>query len=383
MVEDYQHHMLLVPREETSKDGGECDKVGVSFYTFRTEGGSKCSSTKAGDCLHNQLFHKHNYDLQKLAINPNAETTYLIHGMRKFKGSMDFRTGMEKVLKYSITSIQSSLITLSLDADNLRVVTVESLGIIVEAYVETFTSHSKEGNMIVTIKNIGDYKAEYRTSVTDCTMNILEAVPEQARTLESLEETELLFRIFTLYNMETSNECLVTLKGPHAKVYDSVIVRFDTKKHKSKYSWEWQEENKASKAKKENSFGLGSCDCAFFDIACKFIKFCWLDLLILAIIILCIIAIVIGIIIFFLAGGGQFLPTFLCYFCRTFGCCLQCVACFTKFFVKESVKAGVVVVKSGGKRRKHKHKKRRKHKHKHHQHKHRSHKKKKEKKKKT
>jgi len=32
MVVDYQNNMLLVPREEVSKDGGELDKVGVSFY---------------------------------------------------------------------------------------------------------------------------------------------------------------------------------------------------------------------------------------------------------------------------------------------------------------------------------------------------------------
>ena len=78
-VQDYQNNMLLVPREELSRDGGEPDKVGVSFYTFRRLG-SDCRVSEAGDGLHNQLFHKHNSDLQKLITNPDAESSYLVHG---------------------------------------------------------------------------------------------------------------------------------------------------------------------------------------------------------------------------------------------------------------------------------------------------------------
>jgi hypothetical protein len=242
---DYNHHMLLVPREEVSRDGSEPDKPGVSFKTFRMLG-SDYKVSEAGDGLGNQLFHKHNLDLQKLAVNPNAETTYLVHGKKDFKDSMEFRTGMEKVLEYNITEINNSLVTLTMNVENIREITTESLGAIVEAYVKTFTSFSNEGTLIVTIKNVGDYKADFIVTVTEATMNILKGLPAKARVLDTQEEAELKFDVSTLYNLDTSNEFLVSLKGRHGKVYDSVMVRFDTKKHQSKYPWEFYEKNQAS-----------------------------------------------------------------------------------------------------------------------------------------
>jgi len=255
MVEDYQNNMLLVPREEVSRDGGEPDKVGVSFHTFRRLG-SEYSVSEAGDGLHNQLFHKHNADLQKLVLNPNAECTYLVHGKRDFKGSMTFKAGMDKALKHKVNDINYSLISLTMDYAEIKDIDTQSIGIIKEAYVKTFTSMTEEGKMVVVISNEGDYPTDYIVTVTKCTMNIRGtscptgalcwAIPAQARSLNPGKEVTLEFDVFTRYNLDTSNECLVTLKSPTGKKYDSVWVVFDTKKHKSKYSWELQQKNEAS-----------------------------------------------------------------------------------------------------------------------------------------
>jgi hypothetical protein len=260
MVQDYQNNMLLVPREEVSKDGGELDKVGVSFYKFRTQAGNWRVS-EAGDGLHNQLFHKHNSDLQELVLNPNAELTYLIHGKRDFKGSMSFKTGMDKILQHNITGINNSLVSLTMDKAEVKIINTQSVGTIEEAYVDTFTSLSNEGNMKVVIHNVGDFQTDYIVTVTDCTMNILNKIPAQARTLEVDQEVTLNFDVFTLYNLETSNECLCTLKSPSGHEYDSVWVVFDTKKHKSKFSWDLQEENTASTGEGGASvLGDSTCD---------------------------------------------------------------------------------------------------------------------------
>ena len=100
--------------------------------------------------------------------------------------------------------------------------------------------------MNVNIKNIGNFKTNYIVTVTECTMNLLKSIPAQARTLDVDEEETLRFDVFTLYNMDTSNECLCTMKSPAGKVYDEVWVRFDTEKYTSKYSWDLQEKNMAS-----------------------------------------------------------------------------------------------------------------------------------------
>lgn len=106
-VVNYHENMLLVPREEVSKDGVELDKVGVSFYAFRKLMGSgNARVTEAGDGLHNQLYHKHNADLQRLADDEDAEATYLVHEKKDFKNSMEFQAGMKKVLEYKIPQIK-------------------------------------------------------------------------------------------------------------------------------------------------------------------------------------------------------------------------------------------------------------------------------------
>ena len=242
-VEDYQNNMLLVPREEVSLDGGECDKVGVSFHTFRTREAGR-TNREIGDCLHNQLFHKHNSDLQKLITNPNAETNYLVHGMRKFKGAMTFAMGMQKILEYQPAgSDEKSLVSITTDLESVKVIKTESIGAIVEAYVQTFESLSRNGTMVVKIGNFGDLKSDYLVSVTNCNMNIDHAIPQQSWTLEPFAEAELKFDINTTFNLETSNQCLVTLKSTTGRFYDKTEVKFDTDKHQSRYSWDLQEKN--------------------------------------------------------------------------------------------------------------------------------------------
>jgi len=242
-VQDYHDNMLLVPREEVSLDGGDCDKIGVSFHTFRAQE-AKRNTREIGDCLHNQLFHKHNSDLQKLIVNPDAETSYLVHGKKIFKGSMTFNTGMEKILEYwPTTSDEKSLVSITTDFESVKVIKTESIGAIVEAYVKTFYSMSRDGTMVARIANFGDFKSDYLVSVTDCNMNIDPAIPQQSATLEPYEEVDLNFDIHTVYNLDTTNECLVTLKSTTGRIYDSVPVIFDTKKHLSRYSWEQQKKN--------------------------------------------------------------------------------------------------------------------------------------------
>jgi hypothetical protein len=237
--------MLLVPREELSRDGSEPDKVGVSFYTFRRLSDDYAVSA-AGDGLHNQLFQKQNEDLMKLIMNPDAQTDWLVHGMREFRDSMNFAPGMPMVLKHKIPYIDNSLVHLTLDATSIRTVKTESVGAIIDAWVQDFPSLSDDGTLNVEIGNFGDLKSDYIVTVTDASMNILSAFPAQARTLEPYESTYVEFDVYTNYNLDTTNELLVTLKSPTGRIYDQTYVIFDTMKHGADYSWDLQQKNNAS-----------------------------------------------------------------------------------------------------------------------------------------
>lgn len=237
MVTGYQDNLLLVPREETTQDGRECNRVGVDVEAFE----AWVEAGVLGTCLDGQLFHKHNADLQELVVNPDYNTRYLVSGKRPFRGSMSFIAGMSKRLVYQVPEIAYSQVALDLPRTTLKEIWTDSKGIILDASVKTFESLSNQGLMVVNIKNIGDFRTDYLVEVGKCTMNISGtgrtrgiSIPAQARTLGPQDELELSFEIRTIHNLDTpNNECLVTLKSSTGKIYDDMWVKFDTKKHGS------------------------------------------------------------------------------------------------------------------------------------------------------
>ena len=247
MVRDYQHNMLLVPREEVSKDGGEPDKVGVSFHTFRLLG-SDCKVSEAGDGLGNQLYHKYNSDLAKLIANPNAETTYLVSGKNAFKGSMNFTAGMPKVLVRNINQINNSLVALTVNkTDMVKTIEAESQGSIYSAKIEPFPSMSNDGQLVVVVWNAGDFRANYVVTVTDVTPFILNAFPAQARTVGPGETQTVFFDVSTVQNLLATHKLKVTMRSPTGKVYDDIVVIFDTREYSTKYSYNLRQKNEDSK----------------------------------------------------------------------------------------------------------------------------------------
>jgi len=246
MVDDYQNNLLLVPREEVTKDGSEIDKVGISTYAFKKLK-SDYSISVAGDGLGNQLSHKHNSDLQKLVLNPNAETTYLVHGKRDFKEPMSFISGMDKVLICNVYEINNTLVSLTTDAAEVKVINTQSTGIINEAYVRTFNSMTGEGTLVVEIENFGSFPTDYIVTVTEATMYIVgETLPAQARSLVPEKRAELKFDVSMVNNLVSTHEFLVTLKSPTGMIYASVGVIFDTTKYDSNSPDELYEQNDAT-----------------------------------------------------------------------------------------------------------------------------------------
>ena len=154
---------------------------------------------------------------------------------------------MEKFLEHRIPDINYSLLSLTIDADTLRMVETESAGIIVDADIETFTSMSDEGTLNVTIQNMGSLlKTDYIVTVTQPNLNIIRAIPAQASTLGPGEQDTLSFDVYTAYNVDNANTFWVTLKSPTGRIYDETQVPFDTTPHPTNYSWDLQEKNEGS-----------------------------------------------------------------------------------------------------------------------------------------
>ena len=241
-VQDYQHNMLLVPREMVTPDGSECNKVGVSFAAFRKQG-MLAPTTVAGDCLGNQLYQLHESDLALLTQNPRAETKYMVSGKKKLK---DLSLDRSLELKSPIRELNYSTVALELDAANVGSITNEAVAYIKEAYVLPFMAMTNDGTLVAVIKNAGAVRASFFVTVHDCMPAIVGAIPPQARTLSPSEEATLEFDIATNSNMNSSHMCIVTLVSATGRVFDEVRVWFDTQKHNSVYARDLQLKNKES-----------------------------------------------------------------------------------------------------------------------------------------
>jgi len=235
LVVDYKNNMLLVPREMVTADGSECNKVGTDFRAFRPQAAG-ASKADAGDCLANQLYHLYEQDLYLLTANPNAETKYLVTGKKIFQGVTAEQAGNELSLINKNMALEYSTVHFTVDAAAITEVVNDSIGYIKEAYVKTFTSMTRDGKLIAVIKNAGVVQTDYIVSVTDCQPAINNGIAAQALTLNPNEEGTVEFSIDRIQNMDASSLCNVTLTAASGRIFDLVIVYFDTKKHATLYA---------------------------------------------------------------------------------------------------------------------------------------------------
>jgi hypothetical protein len=158
-TEDILGHTMLVGRDQIDVSGKTCDKIGIDYEGFRYQPGraqlaiqghdivgtheisgektkrsaqistdviaekiedrpipygSVCSTTKAGDCLHNQLYHKHQNDMQVLAANSQENTQHLIAGMKIFEDAI-FSIDQTK-FEYWNEAMRRAQVVLEIDA---------------------------------------------------------------------------------------------------------------------------------------------------------------------------------------------------------------------------------------------------------------------------
>jgi hypothetical protein len=247
-VIDYATSMLLVPREQSSLDGGECNKVGVSFATFRSQE-AHCGTREIGDCLHNQLFHKHLSDLNKLNMNPDVNADYLVAYMRLFKDSVASLSNEQKFLEFRPLADEPSLVSIVADLDTLRLNRFESAGVIASAVVDAFESMSDDGNLEVQIMNNGPFAADYVVSVENCNLGGVSAgIPQQSQVLQAIpfRPVSVRFDVYTTVDTGQSNQCTVKLKSTTGQVLSQTTVLFDTTDVSDQQVWDLRQENVAN-----------------------------------------------------------------------------------------------------------------------------------------
>jgi len=223
--QEWKDNLLLAPRGMVTTAGNECDKIGASYAAFRGEAPDAAKSA-AGACLGNQLKQLQASDLARLAANPAAETDYLLRGKRLFKDGLAGMTG--PVLRVASPELIPARVGVEMNEATVGVITAESPGVIVSATAADHAAPTREGALLVTIKNSGRLAADYLVTVSDCQPGIRGSIPAMARTLGPNGQALLTFALATESGLTGSHSCRVVLSAPGGRVYGEQTVSFTT-----------------------------------------------------------------------------------------------------------------------------------------------------------
>ena len=107
---------MFIDRSDITKDGSECNKIGVSYEAFQNEG-NKCEKI-VGSCLKNQIEDLNSEDL--IRMEKGEKPKYFIAGMGEFLASQN----TEQVsLIYKMKGTFSTMVTLEIMADEIEFIT--------------------------------------------------------------------------------------------------------------------------------------------------------------------------------------------------------------------------------------------------------------------
>ena len=267
-------YWMLVKNTMFTLDGRECDKIGVSYYAFKTQG-SKCQVNR-GSCLNNQIYDLINEDLDLMQNNQSPK--YLLSFDTTKKWSFYSYSKLNKKLSYTLSGNINTLITIELKADEIKYVVNVSKGQIDSVIIGNFEAMSNNGIMQVMITNIGKLTATFYISYL-CSENIM-LISANEISLSPLESLTIYNKIYTLSSKEYINQCTVTLKNSIGEIDDEFSVNFNTTEQANTNNQNGTNSTNNNNNSGEDDTSIITLTCAeycpgFWSFACFVVHGCW------------------------------------------------------------------------------------------------------------
>ena len=213
---------MLIDKNKFTLDGNECDKIGVGYFAFHSQG-EKCN-IETGSCLNNQIYHLFQSDIEKIQQGKNPE--YLLKYDKNYQYSFYANDLNSRSFSYFLKGNINTLITLEINTDVLKFVTNVSSGKIIQIFANNFMAMSDDGYIEIGIKNTGYFIAQYIITY-DCDDNIISLSSEEI----SLKPDEIKYfnkSLYTNSKLGKENKCVVILKNSIGEKIDMKLISFNT-----------------------------------------------------------------------------------------------------------------------------------------------------------
>ena len=321
---------MLVDKTKFTLDGNECDKIGVGFLPFNSQG-EKCN-IEAGSCLKNQIYHLYESDIQKIKQGKNPE--YLLKYDKNYDYILSTNDFNSRSFSYYLKGNMNTLITLEINTNVFKFVTNVSSGKIIHLLANNFESMSEDGYIEIGIINTGYFNAQYIITYL-CNDNIISISSDEI----SLKPDEIKYlnkSIYTKSNQGKENKCIIVLKNSIGEKVDSKLIIFNTTNEIGENNQNITERDNIKGTFMDNNKNTLICEelCTrLLDFSCYTQNSCW-GIMVKRLIILIAIILILVIIIKF------FKKICCCYKCaKKLICCCNLLKCKKKKKKNKEVKS--------------------------------------------
>lgn len=204
---------MLLSNTLVTLDGTECNKVGVSYFAFASQG-SRCA-LEPGSCLGNQLSDLRKVDMANAAAGSPLSymgTRFGDLSMAEEKLGQSNSGGTATHLSFPSEAPPSTMITVTINADSLQYVVSVASGEITRAEMNqaTVEASSKGAAMLVDVKNTGAIVATFTVSVTNCSADVF-PIPSRRVSMKPEESVHLELEVSNEDSTEHEASCDVVL----------------------------------------------------------------------------------------------------------------------------------------------------------------------------
>ncbi|CBH16208.1 hypothetical protein, conserved [Trypanosoma brucei gambiense DAL972] len=262
---------IIVDTHLVSIRGTECNKVGVSYEGFATQG-SRCDAYP-GACLANQLEDYRDRDLE--AETKGERGKY----MARFFAPLGFdplANASAPAVSYQASGTLSTIVTITISADKLNFVLSVSSGVIVGATVsgKVVHSYSRGSTITVTVLNTGDIEAQYTVVVGECTVNVQPMVAQTVY-IPPKGSAQRRFTLIVQDSIEGEAKCNATLRNARGDVVDTRAISFGVKALKPSNGSQGGSTSENG-GYSEEAKGESQCQqCSWFNLLCFLRHRCW------------------------------------------------------------------------------------------------------------
>ncbi|GET92560.1 hypothetical protein, conserved [Leishmania tarentolae] len=263
---------LLLPTNLVTLDGRECDKVGVSYEAFASQG-NKCN-LRPGSCLSSQLEDYRTADLKQIADGNKGQ--YMATSFGEFNLEND--AGTSPYISYFAASPAATMISITVNADELEYTVGLASGKIISADLNKpmLQAGTEDGVMTVMVRNTAAVTGGLVVGTQNCSDGVF-PMTAQKLSLTPKQQSAVMFKVY-MQNMYASGDanCTVVVRNAHEVITDLRVVSWkvsSTDFHNGTQGGSADTGNGGSST--EESSATSCLNCRTLDIACALRRRCW------------------------------------------------------------------------------------------------------------